>query len=129
MAHTRVPYLSSMISGCSFSIKTLHANPVQAWASAGTLGFTNSRKKTTHAAEAVAGHMADKVMSCGNVWHRLRGSCVGAAAAVHTLRPQVAAADDAVTRLHPPGGKAAGGPAVSACQRVQLPHPCVRVSA
>ena len=42
----------------SYACKCDH---LQAWASAGTLGFTNSRKKTTHAAEAVAGHMADKV--------------------------------------------------------------------
>ena len=33
----------------------------RAWASAGTLGFTNSRKKTTHAAEAVATHLAERV--------------------------------------------------------------------
>lgn len=34
---------------------------VQAWASGGTLGFTNARKSTTHAAEAVAAHMGEKV--------------------------------------------------------------------
>lgn len=36
---------------------------VQAWASGGTLGFTNARKSTTHAAEAVAAHMGEKVRS------------------------------------------------------------------
>lgn len=41
---------------------------VQAWASGGTLGFTNARKSTSHAAEAVAAHMGEKargrLLSC-----------------------------------------------------------------
>ena len=56
--------LISVLSTSNNTIITLADTEghVKAWASAGTLGFTHSRKKTVHAAEAVAAHMGERVL-------------------------------------------------------------------
>ena len=55
--------LMSVLSTSNNTIITLADTEgrVKAWASAGTLGFSHSRKKTVHAAEAVAAHMGERV--------------------------------------------------------------------
>ncbi|BDA45767.1 probable 30S ribosomal protein S11 at C-terminar half [Coccomyxa sp. Obi] len=60
---------------------------VQAWASGGTLGFTNARKSTTHAAEAVAAHMGEKARTLGftTVTIRVKGMGYGKQKAVRIL--------------------------------------------
>jgi len=79
-------HVQSSKNNTIITLTDLNGN-TKSWASAGTLGFKNSRKSTTYAAQAAAEQIADKALQLGflSVIVKIKGLGYGKESTVRAL--------------------------------------------
>jgi small subunit ribosomal protein S11 len=79
-------HVQSSKNNTIITLTDLNGN-TKSWASAGTLGFKNSRKSTTYAAQAAAEQIAEKALQLGflSVIVKIKGLGYGKESTVRTL--------------------------------------------
>lgn len=79
-------YVQSSKNNTIITLTDLNGN-TKSWASAGALGFKNSRKSTTYAAQAAAEQIAEKALQLGflSVIVKIKGLGYGKESTVRTL--------------------------------------------